>query len=308
MTRRPDGELASRAKQGANRSQAKIDHPVAQLQRSMGNRALAGMIGGRVSALPAGVQAKLTVGPAGDVYEQEADQVGKLVADTISSMPSGGQPVQRMDGSEEEELQMKRAPESIQRMDGPEEEELQMKRAPESIQRMGGPEEEEELQLKRAPEGIQRMDGPEEEELQMKRAPESIQRMDAPEEEELQMKRAPESVQRSALEDGFEADESLERQIESSRGGGSPMDTHVQAKMESAFGTGFAGVNIHTDANADRLARSIGAEAFTTGSDIFFRQGRYNPDTREGQELLGHELTHVVQQTGGSLPTDERKK
>lgn len=287
ITRRPDGELASRAKQVANRSQAKVDHPVAQLQRSVGNRALAGMIGGRGVGLPAGVQAKLTVGPAGDVYEQEADQVGKLVADTISSMPGGGQPVQRMDESEEEELQMKRAPESIQRMDGPEEEELQMKRAPESIQRM---------------------DAPEEEELQMKRAPERIQRMDAPEEEELQMKRAPESIQRSALEDGFEADESLERQIDSSRGGGSPLDTHVQAKMETAFGTGFAGVNIHTDANADRLARSIGAEAFTTGSDIFFRQGRYNPDTREGQELLGHELTHVIQQTGGSLPTDERKE
>lgn len=104
--------------------------------------------------------------------------------------------------------------------------------------------------------------------------------------------------------DGFDADVALEQEIEQSRGNGSQMDTHVQAKMESAFGTGFEDVNIHTDGKADQMAQSIGASAFTTGSDIFFRQGQYNPGSRQGQELLGHELTHVVQQRGGTIPAE----
>ena len=48
----------------------------------------------------------------------------------------------------------------------------------------------------------------------------------------------------------------------------------------------------------DQLNQSIQARAFTTGQDIFFRQGQYDPGSKGGQELLAHELTHVVQQTG----------
>ncbi|PYI55167.1 DUF4157 domain-containing protein [Paenibacillus flagellatus] len=276
MQRKPDGEWSAGAKRAAKPARSASAHPMMQLQRTVGNRALGDMLSGAgPGALPAGVQTKLTVGPAGDSFEQEADQVGRLVADRISSAPDGGSSVQRE----------------------ADEEELQLKRAPEGIQRMGGPEDEEELQLKRAPEGVQRS-AIEEEELQLKRAPEAIQRMGGPEdEEELQLKRSGE---------GFDADVSLERQIEQSRGGGAPMDTRIQAKMESAFGTGFGDVNIHTGPQADDMAQSIGASAFTTGSDIFFRQGQYNPDSRQGQELLGHELTHVVQQRGGTVPTEQR--
>ncbi|RME05535.1 MAG: DUF4157 domain-containing protein, partial [Bacteroidetes bacterium] len=46
--------------------------------------------------------------------------------------------------------------------------------------------------------------------------------------------------------------------------------------------------------------RALDAEAFTTGSDIFFRNGRYDPHSHSGQKLLAHELTHVVQQ--GAAP------
>ncbi|WP_442941950.1 eCIS core domain-containing protein [Nostoc sp.] len=46
---------------------------------------------------------------------------------------------------------------------------------------------------------------------------------------------------------------------------------------------------------------SIQARAFTTGQDVFFRSGEYNPGSRGGQELLTHELTHVVQQKEGEL-------
>ncbi|NEP28586.1 DUF4157 domain-containing protein, partial [Moorena sp. SIO3I6] len=45
----------------------------------------------------------------------------------------------------------------------------------------------------------------------------------------------------------------------------------------------------------------IQARAFTTGKDIFFRQGEYNPGSQEGKKLIAHELTHVVQQTGGQI-------
>jgi hypothetical protein len=240
----------------------------------MGNRAVGHMLA------PA-VQAKLTVGPAGDAFEQEADRVGKAAADQISGMSSGSQaPLQReAEGPEleEEELQMKRAPEGIQReAEGPEleEEELQMKRAPEGIQREAeGPElEEEELQMKRAPEGIQReSEGPEDE-------------------EELQLKRSDEA---------FDAAPSVESRIMQKKGSGTKLDGQIQAKMEAAIGADFSNVNIHHDAESDELNRSVGALAFTQGNDVFFQQGQYDPNSREGQELLGHELTHVVQQTGG---------
>lgn len=120
------------------------------------------------------------------------------------------------------------------------------------------------------------------------------------------MKRSAEGIQRAGSGEGFDADTALEQEIDQKRGGGSPMDTQVQAKMESAFGSSFSDVNIHTDSRADQMAESIGATAFTTGSDIFFRQGQYNPDSRQGQELLGHELTHVVQQRGGSVPSEQQ--
>jgi hypothetical protein len=74
--------------------------------------------------------------------------------------------------------------------------------------------------------------------------------------------------------------------------------------MEQAFGADFSGVKVHTDGQSDQLNQSIQARAFTTGQDIFFRQGQYEPGSKGGQELLAHELTHVVQQNGGSGKND----
>ncbi len=90
----------------------------------------------------------------------------------------------------------------------------------------------------------------------------------------------------------------VESSIERSRGGGHTMDASVQTQMESAFGTDFNGVRIHTGAEAHSLNRAVNAVAFTTGQDIFFRDGAYDPGTSHGKELLAHELTHVVQQSG----------
>ncbi len=71
----------------------------------------------------------------------------------------------------------------------------------------------------------------------------------------------------------------------------------VQRKMEAFFGAGFDDVRVHVGGQA----ASIGALAFTIGSDLYFAPGQYNPQTMQGQQLLGHELTHVVQQRAGRV-------
>ena len=88
----------------------------------------------------------------------------------------------------------------------------------------------------------------------------------------------------------------VERAIESSRRGGHALDSGVKASMGDALNADFSGVRVHTGADADALNRSLSARAFTTGQDIYFRQGEYNPGSAGGRELLAHELTHVVQQ------------
>ncbi|TAF03407.1 MAG: DUF4157 domain-containing protein, partial [Nostocales cyanobacterium] len=146
----------------------------------------------------------------------------------------------------------------------------------------------------------QRQEAPEEEEeLQMKPLEIStLQRQEAPEEEEeLQMKPM---VQRQA-NGGMAATADLETSINQARGGGQPLGDNIRKPMEQAFGADFGGVKVHTDSHSDHLNRSIQARAFTTAQDIFFRQGEYNPGSPGGQELLAHELTHVVQQNGGMV-------
>jgi hypothetical protein len=102
-------------------------------------------------------------------------------------------------------------------------------------------------------------------------------------------------------EEASEVTPEVEETIARSRGAGQPLDRDVRAQMESALGTDFADVRLHTDHTADALSQALQARAFTTGRDLFFRQGEYNPGSSSGRELLAHELTHVVQQSGGGL-------
>jgi hypothetical protein len=73
----------------------------------------------------------------------------------------------------------------------------------------------------------------------------------------------------------------------------------VRAPLEQALGADLSGVRVHADTGADRLSRSLRANALTTGQDIFFRRGTYAPGSREGNALLAHELVHVLQQRAG---------
>lgn len=155
---------------------------------------------------------------------------------------------------------------------------------------------------------IQRQELPEEdeEELQIKRESPAIQRQELPdeEEEELQMKPESAALQRQGQGDGFRLDTETVGRINRARRGGQPLDSAIQAQMGETMGHDFSGVRVHTDSEADTLNQQLSAKAFTTGQDLFFRQGEYNPGSDSGRELIGHELTHVVQQSTGRVGGD----
>jgi Domain of unknown function (DUF4157) len=115
--------------------------------------------------------------------------------------------------------------------------------------------------------------------------------------EELQAKPL---IQRTSDLGGMAVSSEIESSIQQARGSGQPLAESLRTPMEQAFGADFSGVRVHTGAESDRLNRSIQARAFTTGQDVFFRQGAYQPGTRGGKELIAHELTHVVQQSNDS--------
>ena len=85
------------------------------------------------------------------------------------------------------------------------------------------------------------------------------------------------------------------------RGPGQPLDSNARDFLEPHFGYSFENVRIHTDTQADQLSKNFNATAFTTGTDVFFREGAYNPNTRDGMHLLAHELTHTIQQSQGPV-------
>ena len=80
-------------------------------------------------------------------------------------------------------------------------------------------------------------------------------------------------------------------------GPGAPLAAPIQAKMARAFGSDFSGVRVHRGGEAEAL----GARAYARGEQLFFAAGAYDPDSQAGQELIGHELAHVVQQREGRV-------
>ena len=299
---------------------------VLQLQRTIGNRAVGGLLAdikqGRSATSFASVpqiQAKLTINPPGDKYEQEADRVAKRVVRQIDQSASKGQSmegaIQRQPMPEEEELLQGKFDASIQRQPMPEEEELMQVKFDESVQRQSMPEEEELMQGK-FDESVQRQPMPEEEELMQGKFDESIQRQPMPEDEELLQGKFDESVQRQSMPEeeellqgkldenvqmyngGMVSSPDIEGLIKKDRGKGQHLPINVRVPMEQSLGVDLSKVRVHTDAQSNMINRSISARAFATGHDIFFRQGAYKPESRGGQELIAHELTHVVQQNG----------
>ena len=116
-------------------------------------------------------------------------------------------------------------------------------------------------------------------------------------------------VQRDSL--GYDqegtVDTGIEEQISRKQGEGQPLPDPVRNKMEGHMGSDFSNVRVHNDGESDTLNRSLSARAFTTGNNIFFSRGEYEPGSQSGQKLLAHELTHVVQQ-GAATPKAQREE
>ena len=147
----------------------------------------------------------------------------------------------------------------------------------------------------------QRGPAKDEDDIQTKRDLSVIRREAADEDKDKEIDRkADPTLQRSGPVVGLEGgpvDNHLQGRIESQRSGGAPLDGKSRETMEHSFGESFDGVRIHHNDESDSLNRSLGAKAFTTGSDIFFRRDTSPAD----HGLLGHELTHVVQQRSGAV-------
>ena len=139
---------------------------------------------------------------------------------------------------------------------------------------------------------VQRQAG-EEEEIATKRASDIQRQAEEPEEEEEEE----EPIQAKAAGDrAMEVSAGLEADINNARGSGQPLPDSVRSSLEPRLGHDFSQVHIHADAKADELSQQLGARAFTTGNDVFFREGAYQPSSEDGRGLIAHELTHVVQQ------------
>ncbi|MDP5280611.1 DUF4157 domain-containing protein [Sphingomonas sp. DG1-23] len=110
----------------------------------------------------------------------------------------------------------------------------------------------------------------------------------------LQMRQPGQVAQRFGGNEGTEIDPVA---IGLVRSGGQPLPQRLLAKMEAAFGADFSSVRVHVGPQASR----IGAIAFTTGNDLYFAPGQFQPESVKGQQLIGHELAHVIQQRQGRV-------
>jgi len=82
-----------------------------------------------------------------------------------------------------------------------------------------------------------------------------------------------------------------------SLGAGDPLEPDLRGDMESRLDGDFSAVRIHRDDQAAKSSRTIGARAFTHGTDVYFAAGQFAPATAKGAHLLSHELAHTQQTT-----------
>ena len=205
------------------------------------------------------IQPKLKIGSPNDKYEQEADRM----ADLVTSAPT---PAFANTSGDTYGIQRKCA--------ACEKEELQKKPLSELITPLA-----------------QRQSIEEEDDLEGQITSDiGVQRMSLDDDEDININRKGDG---ETL-----ANPSLESQLSSSKGGGNPLPETTRQSMEPGFGADFSKVRIHTDSQAIQMSQDLNAQAFTHGSDVYFNQGKFSPDSSQGKHLLAHELTHVVQQRG----------
>ncbi len=123
------------------------------------------------------------------------------------------------------------------------------------------------------------------------------------EDETLQKKESPGGTR--AMKDGQASVPPIVHEV--LRSPGQPLNVSTRAFFEPRFGHDFSQVRVHTDTKAAESAQAMNALAYTGGHDMVFGAGQYTPNTRVGQRLMAHELTHTLQQTRGLKPTIQRK-
>lgn len=104
-----------------------------------------------------------------------------------------------------------------------------------------------------------------------------------------------ETVQEKSNGNGT-TNEGFENQLNKSKGKGAALPKETQEQMGPALGSDLNKVRVHTGEEASQMNQDLNAKAFTHGSDIYFNKGNYDPNSKDGQHLLAHELTHTVQQ------------
>jgi hypothetical protein len=86
------------------------------------------------------------------------------------------------------------------------------------------------------------------------------------------------------------------------RGQGQPIPADVRQDMEARLGHDFADVRVHTGKRAEASADAVAADAYTVGRQIVFAQGRFDPVSQQGRQLIAHELSHATAHPAG-MPT-----
>ncbi|HEV3327694.1 MAG TPA: DUF4157 domain-containing protein [Puia sp.] len=232
-------------------------------------------------------QPKLAVGQPGDSHEKEADSAARQV--TQSAEGPGVQQkelpgVQRLATSKEDE----KLGTNDARMEKDKEEPMkpmQKKEAPDKKQGEGE-------EKKKKPGGKQA--GGTKKETGKKKGPEP-KKEKKPVQKAEDKKKKEKPVQKKEKH-GSTTTDAVAEEIRQQSGKGSPLPPKILAEMSKSFSVDFSNVRIHQDAAAAKLCQELNAIAFTHGQDIFFNEGRFNPESKEGKMLLAHELTHVIQQ------------
>jgi len=259
-----------------------------------------------------GVQAKLSIGQSGDKYEKEADAVADQVvakSQNGSNFFGGGtffpnKPSPAVQKSQPEEVQKQAETEEIQ--------EKPLAQSITPVVQLASDEDEIQEKCEQCEQEEQKVQTLPFEEVQNKEQPNRIPIQKKCSKCEAEDKKSDEDKSSSSTqvqhkeESSKNASNGLESTLSKSKGGGAAMTSDTLHQMESGFGSDFSNVRIHTNSTAIQMNKDLGAQAFTNGSDIYFNQGKYQPNSKNGQHLLAHELTHVVQQQGSAPPRIQR--